>query len=222
MAELLPRLPAPDDRITIAGQTGTGKTVAGVWHLSKMDFDERPCIIVDFKGDKLINAINRAQYIDIDGVIPDAPGIYIVRVMRNDPRLSDFFYRVYDHENVILYIDEGFMVGQYNDGFDACLTQGRSKNITMIILTQRPVGVSLFAFTEASFLQVFDLAKKKDRERIKDDAPLMPAVYSLEKHHSYYYDVAQKTRHTFGPVPSPTKILASIDAKLPRRRFRTL
>src|SRR5690242_3860787 len=62
------RLPKNDSRIVIAGRTGTGKTVAGLWHLSNYNLAARPWVLLDFKIDEHINSIERARHIDFDYV----------------------------------------------------------------------------------------------------------------------------------------------------------
>lgn len=223
------RLPGPTDRLAIVGRTGSGKTQAALWHLSHVDFDRRPWVIIDYKNDDLINSIDRAQLIDYK-VVPDKPGIYILKVLpRENDQISDWFRRVWEQEDIGVYVDEGYMVDPRDEWFEACLTQGRSKHIQMIVLSQRPVWLSRFVFSEASFFQVFDLTHAKDmdkvREYIRDDER-----FQLEKpladYHSFYYDVGKRRLETFGPVPDADKMLAAIDGRLaqlelvdaPRRR----
>ena len=219
------RLPGPADRIVIVGRTGSGKTQAAVFHLSKQDFDARPWIIVDYKGDELINGIERAQFIDYN-TVPDEPGIYILRVLPGEEdEISQWFMKVWEHENIGIYIDEGYMVGQRDKWFNACLTQGRSKRITMIILSQRPLWMSRFAFSEASFIQVFGLTDADDMKTVqrfmKGDAKGGVGA-ELKPFHSYYYDVGKNTVRQWGPVPKAAALLATINDRLPKKRHRAL
>jgi DNA helicase HerA-like ATPase len=212
------RLPDETNRTAIVGRTDSGKTYAAVWILSQSNFDEQPWVIVDYKNDDLINSIARAQTIDYE-TIPDEPGIYILKVLPDEEeQLSNFFKRVWEHEDVGLYIDEGYLVDPRDKWFNACLTQGRSKHIPMIVLSQRPVWLSRFVFSEASFFQVFGLTNSDDMDvigkYIRDEDQILQQP--LEQYHSFYYDVGQQKLIVLGPVPDEEILLATIDAKLYR------
>jgi DNA helicase HerA-like ATPase len=226
------QLPGPSQRTAIVGRTGSGKTLAAVWLLSESDFDERPWVIVDYKGDALINSIARAERINY-GEIPEEPGIYILSVIpgdEDDGQLTAWFRKVWEHENIGLYIDEGYIIGPRDRWFNAILTQGRSKHIPAIVLSQRPVWLSKFVFSEADFFIVFDLTDEADRDSvrryIRDDAGLIDR--DLPKYHSLYYDVAERRLTPLAPVPEGAELLAAIDARLeaieeiPTERFRAL
>jgi DNA helicase HerA-like ATPase len=218
------RLPQSDDRIAILGKTGSGKTVAGLWHLSKQDIDQRPWIIIDFKGDKNILAIDRAQAIDYSTNLSKLkPGLYILSVMPDEEEALDaWFVRLWSAENIGVMVDEGFMVGQRSRGFNMCLIQGRSKHITMIILSQRPVWMSRYVLSEASFIQMYGLNDRKDALTVKgfvEDKEIggreVSVLNRLPRYQSYYYDVAKDDLMVLAPVPMVDEILASIDKKLP-------
>lgn len=211
------RLPGPTHKLAIVGRTGSGKTVAAIWHLSNSDFDERPWIILDYKNDELINRIERAQIVHYDE-LPAEPGIYILKVLPGEEeKVSEWFNQVWETENLGILIDEGYMIDPRDQWFNACLTQGRSKQISMIILSQRPVWLSRFVFSETDFFQIFDLTHSKDLDKVREyvrdderqqlDKPLAPF-------HSFYYDVGRRRLETFGPVPEQDELLTSIDERL--------
>lgn len=211
------RLPGPTHRVAIVGRTGSGKTVAAIWHLSEADFDERPWILLDYKNDELINRIGRAEFISAEEV-PDLPGVYILKVKPGDEeRIEEWFRLAWERENLGILVDEGYMIDRNSQWFNACLTQGRSKRIEMIILSQRPVWLSRFVFSEADFFQIFDLTHVKDRDKVQEyirDDEREQLEQPLAPYHSYYYDVGRRQLETFAPVPESAELLAKIDARL--------
>lgn len=223
MAKVIPingghkfRLPGPRDRIVIIGTNGTGKTQGAMWHMSNASFDVRPYIIVDPKREEKIACIEGAEYIDV-GYIPKYPGVYVVQPIPSEFELvDDMFLSIWQHENIGIYCDEGLMTGN-GSGITACLTQGRSKLIPMIILCQRPVFMSRFCFSEATFLQVFDLHDKRDAKIVHDNlAPIPFANHTklLADFHSWYWDARQKKLFRLKPVPSEDAIIDRINTRI--------
>ena len=216
------RLPNSKQRIAILGRTGSGKTIAALWHLSNTNFAVRPWIIIDFKTDQNINAIPRAQYIGVDE-IPKHPGIYIMQpVMEEMDTLADTMEKIRVRENIGLYIDEGYMMNESNrvdNKFRTLLTQGRSKHIPMIVLSQRPVWINRFVFSESEFFQIFHLQDKRDVQTIASFLP-SNSIIRLPDFHSVYYDVGRNHVSYLSPVPNENEILEKIDNKLkPIRKF---
>jgi DNA helicase HerA-like ATPase len=208
------RLPQTTQHIAVIGRNGTGKTQAAVWHLSLMPINRRPWVVFDFKGDELINGIERAKHISLD-TVPRHPGVYIVHPTRADIKagaVEDYLWRIYERERIGVYVDEGFMLGD-SDAFETLLTQGRSKHIPIITLTQRPVWVSRFVFSESMFYQIFALTDKRDKKTVESFAPINMDA-ELPEFHSYYYDVGKNRLTALKPVPEADVILGSIDAKL--------
>jgi DNA helicase HerA-like ATPase len=211
------RLPGPTDRTAIVGRTGSGKTVAAIWILAQSDFDVRPWIVLDYKHDELINAISRAEPASYEE-LPDSPGIYILTVLPGEEsRIDAWFKKVWEREDLGVLIDEGYMIDPRSQWFNACLTQGRSKRISMVILSQRPVWLSRFVFSEADFFCVYDLTHVKDQEKvaeyIRDDNRRI-LDRPLARFHFYYYDVGEKRVELSAPAPAPAELLQEIDARL--------
>lgn len=215
-------LPAPNQRLLIVGRTGSGKTVAGLFHLSNTNFDEKPWIVIDFKGDENINAIRGLKRIRWDTDISKLkPGIYALSLMVDQQKeLEAFLWNAYYTQNIGLFADEGYMIGQgsrYSPAFRTILTQGRSKNIGVIINSQRPVWLDVFSKSEANKMQIFHLNAAGDRksmaEYIGDKAG--PDVQErLAPYHSIYYDVDSNTAIELSPVPPPAESIALIEARL--------
>lgn len=223
MTSSLPRLPTSKQRTTIVGRTGTGKTVAGLWHLSNYDLQNKTWVVFNFKNEEHIDSIPNARHIEID-YLPTKKdkGVFILNPTPNDSRrpkqgeqspVEEYLWKLWHRENVGIFCDEGYMMGD-NDGFNACLTQGRSKRIPMIICAQRPSWISRFVFSEADFYQVFDLNDDRDKKTIEGFTPIRyKDAPPLEDYQSYYYDVGKNKLHRFNPVPTVQEIHAIIEAK---------
>jgi hypothetical protein len=176
-----------------------------------------PWIVVDYKRDKSIAEIPYAHFIDI-GYIPTQPGVYIVQPLPNqEEAMTDYLMQIWDTEGIGLYIDEGVMLAR-NDALDNILIQGRSKQIPVIVLTQRPVGISRYAFTEAQYIFIFPNQDKRERKIISEFTPLVDKQelddYLLPRFHFYYYDVIANKVVASKPVPNLPVILATFAKKL--------
>jgi hypothetical protein len=212
------RLPGPSDRVVNIGRTGSGKTYAGLWHLSNASFDVRPFVIFDPKLDDNLADID-AEQIEL-GYVPQTPGLYITHPLPTEVKeLDSYLMKLWERENVGVYLDEAFMCGD-GPGFVACLTQGRSKKIPMIMNTQRPVEVSRFVFSEASFFQTFGLTDKRDKQTVKMFAPI-PELHNGERmpeFWSHYYDVSKDKLYVLKPVPKAGESIERINDRLEQMR----
>ena len=209
------RLPNSQQRIAVVGRTGSGKTVAGMWHLSNSNYLSQPWIIINIKGDEQIDSIERAQFIETKDNVKK-PGIYILHCEPDDETLADFLHRVWRRGNTGLMVDEGYMLSEnkvVERRFRTLLTQGRSLHIPMIVLSQRPSWISRFVFSEADFYQLFHLNDDRDVQTVSSFLP-RGAYKRLPDYHSVYYDVGKDQLDYLSPVPDVNSILDSFDTRL--------
>ena len=101
---------------------------------------------------------------------------------------------------------------------EAIYIQGRSKEVPVITLTQRPNWLSRFAFSEAEFFQVFRLNDDRDKDTVYNFAKL-DLETTLPKHHSRWYDVESEVSAVFAPVPPKAEILATFKRRIKPRKF---
>jgi DNA helicase HerA-like ATPase len=210
------RFPNDTNRHAIIGATGSGKTMFGMWALSRRSFDAMPWVIFDYKRDELIAAADPIE-LDPRDLPPKKPGLYVVRPI---PELSDAeieaaLWRIHASGECGLYIDEGYMIPN-GGAFRAILTQGRSLRIPCITLTQRPVFISKFVFSESEYFTLFRLTDRTDRKRATEFIPVN-SNYTLPQFSSYYFDVGTNALTQFSPVPGAEQILARFAERMPRR-----
>ena len=209
------RLPTDTNRHAIVGATGSGKTQAALWHLSLRNYQEKPWIIYNFKKDESIDGIPFARHIGVDE-IPVRPGVFIVHPMPHETdSVENQMWAIWERGNTGVYVDEGYMVGRDNRAFRALLTQGRSKHVPMIVLSQRPVWMDRFVFSESEFFQVFRLQHRKDVKNVEEFVPA-DLGKRLPEFHSYYYDVGSNDVTVLKPVPELDKIHATFEQRLKR------
>lgn len=222
------RFPDNTSRTCVIGQTGTGKTVFGLWLLSTcktLNWKRTPVILIDFKGDTLIEKIENvgaAKEIDVRSRPPKKPGLYIIRPHPHERELVDeFLWKVWSQGKTGIFVDEGYMLDKSN-AFNAILTQGRSKEIPVIILAQRPVWLSRFVFSESQFFAIFNLIDRRDRDTVQQ---IVNADLTRQRlpYHSLWYDVGGNAgggaAFEFTPVPSVPQIVSVFaQAKETRRK----
>jgi hypothetical protein len=219
------RLPTHQQRAAVFGRTGSGKTQFGFWLLSRAPFDRQPYVIVDYKRDDLLNESDRIRKIDFK-TVPSEKGLYILHANPDDEiAMEDWLWKIWEHEKIGLFFDEAYMLpnsspAQKGGAFQSILTQGRSKRIPAIVLTQRPKFVSPFVFTEADFFSVFHLQLTRDRQTVQSYMPEAADLERVPEYHSHWYDVTKNRLFRLAPVPDADMILETIEARLlPQRRM---
>lgn len=217
------RFPSDSERVSIVGRTGSGKTQLGAWLLSHMRFDKMPYIIIDYKGDDLLNSIENIIPVDAKSLPkPKQPGIYIAHMHPHDEEgIETILMKMWEQERTGLFVDEAFMIPKNSPAFMGILTQGRSKKIPSIVLSQRPVLLSKFVFTEADHFSVFHLNHEGDRKKVGEYLPKhVGHDESPPEFHSHWYDVKRNESFLLKPVPDRDRILERFSGKLkPKRRF---
>lgn len=217
-------LPDDSQHLLILGRNGSGKSRAAVWHLSQRNFDEKIWVVINHKREELINSIPGAEFMEMQER-PKEPGLYIYqpRPEIDDQTVTDLLWWIYETENIGVYFDEVSMVNPRDPALNSLYTQGRSKKIPTITLSQRPSRISRYAISEAGFYQVFHLVDKRDRKTIQEFMPvdlesLMVPVAGhprkLRDYHSVYYDTGRDAAVIMMPVPDDSTIIADLEEKL--------
>lgn len=211
------QLPKADEHTSIIGRTGSGKTQQGAWLLSQADLHRRPHVIIDYKGDDLLNEIDGVRELSLKDTAKK-PGLYIVHIMPgDDDEVENFLWNIWKQENTGLYIDEGYMIDKYSRAFNSLLTQGRSKKVSVTCLTQRPTACSRFIFSEASHISLFHLNDVRDYKTVQGFAPVN-IEDQLPEFHAHWYNVKKNKKYLLRPVPDRDTILSYFADKLKVKR----
>jgi hypothetical protein len=217
------KLPTDTERIVITGRTGSGKTQEMLWHLSQRSIGEKPWIIIDFKGDDLVSAIPVTGSPGLDDGPPSEPGLYVVRAEIEDHGragpLDDYLTAIYRQGATGVVIDEGIMVGQHSRGLRMLLTQGRSRECPLVILSQRPVNLDTYALSESEYLQTFMLQRPDDMDTMSSYLPNgkldFEELRRAGPYHSIWYDVRHDRIEAAPPCPGMDEIVDRLLVALP-------
>lgn len=231
------QLPRWDEHLSVIGQNGSGKTQLAAWVLSLAHFERMPYVIIDFKREPLFAKVRGIKQLGLFNGKPPwhrprRPGLYILQPQPwEDDAVEDFLYSVWAKGKCGLWFDEAHILKHQEKGaFQALLTQGRSKRIPLIVLTQKPSWVSRFVFSEAKYFSVFHLNDERDAKVVENFVPRakleMLSLHrfgsadwnsALPRYCSYWYDTGQRELFDLLPVPDAQTITATLDARLPRR-----
>lgn len=213
-------LPTDRQRVTVIGKTGSGKTQAAAWLLARRSYTTKPWIIFDFKHEDLFEEIPNIREIGLKPKVPRHAGLYIVRPDPSEKEeVEELLREIWRRERIGIYIDEGYMIPKNSSALQAILTQGRSKQIPVIMLTQRPVDVSRFVFSEADYIQCFQLTDRRDMKTVEEFARLPLDTPLPGPYYSWWWDNTRNFKAILQPVPSKDTILALFKSRLvqPRR-----
>lgn len=229
------RVPDSTNRTVVIGRTGSGKTVFGVELLSLQNFHEMPWVIIDFKGDELINKVvsqNKVREISVKGSPPKSPGLYVMypKPLVDDELLEKWLMKCWAQESIGLYIDEGYALPRMGktQAFTLILTQGRSKNVPVIILYQRPVFMNLFSIAQANFFAVFDQNIETDLKKtaefitpaITPDGRKISVFTKLPNYYSLWHDVSEGRTNVLLPTPGERSTLQRFRDRLTPQKQR--
>lgn len=222
--------PHDDEHVGVFGHTGSGKTQFGALLLSKKQLKSKPHIIIDYKGDDLLNSLENVREMGFD--IPKKPGLYILHArIDQQEEVERWLWQMHELGNVHLYADEGYMLPRIAKfgAVDAIQTQGRSRRVSMTTLSQRPVGIPRYVISEASHVVLFHLNDDRD---IATAEQIVPRGFSrwvpdgmrgkeLPRFWSRWYSVKNRGRFIMRPVPDADTIRTDIDSQLDKK-FRWL
>ena len=187
-----------DQRIFIAGRTGSGKTyaakalTAGWRNLIAYDASGR----LDLHDAKVIADIKELKKMEAGRYVYTPPDRELFDPDRNEENLAAFFKFIYRRENTLLFIDEiddVIIPGKSEDRstdrhLRAILKRGRKKDIGVVALTQRPANIPKIFYSEADQYFVFRLQDEADRRRVCGWIGKVD-FNDLGRYECFYYDL---------------------------------
>ena len=211
MARFPSLIPQKGERAMIAGQTGSGKTAFAVWMLLRID--QSPIVIYDTKDEEKFPKLPLSRVVstqaECDEAVADVSLDYVifrppVELQGEPERLDAFLWHHYNqYRGIPAYVDEA---GTFHNGHRAykgliaLMARGRSRGITTIISTQRPVGISKSIRTEAQRIYAFRLADLDDRKSLQAVVPNFASYPLPPKHGFYFFESGEDEPHLFAPV----------------------
>lgn len=191
-----------DEHVFIAGMTGTGKSffaeayLAGYPYVIKLDtkgeiFERRKKGEAGWRGlveGKDYTVIERLA--DINNVTTPKI-IYAPHFTEQTEEYYDSLCKyIYERENTTFWIDELMSIAdsprKYPLYLKALYTRGRSKDVGIWALTQRPVDVPVIAGANSKHFITFDLAMPQDRQKMAEITGC-PNLLEMPKGYNFWY-----------------------------------
>lgn len=222
-------VPKDSERQLFIGATGSGKTTLGAHVLSLRDIQHMPHVILNTKDDELLNQI--PHVIEVDGMkLPKAKhmksGLLMVRPSMDDyDGIENLMREIWNRTHVGLFVDEALAISSpSHPAYRTLLTQGRSRRNPVDSLTQRPVNIDRYAFSESEHFYVMRLNSMRETEPIREqtgwdlagraDGSDKTWMQVLPEYHAYRYHGPTQARSIVPPAPSMDTIIDLFDRKL--------
>jgi hypothetical protein len=191
-----------DEHVFIPGKTGSGKSflaevyLRGFTHVVKLDtkgevFERRKKkqpIWSGLQEGKDFTVIERLQEID---KVKTPKIIYAPIFEEQTLEYYDSLLKwVYLRENTTIWIDELMSIAEvskYPPYLKACMTRGRSKDVSVWALTQRPMDIPTIVLANTTHFFVFNLNLPQDRKKMAETTGMMEFLESPGYRNFWYY-----------------------------------
>jgi hypothetical protein len=205
-------IPKPGEHALIVGKNGSGKTGLELWLMVRIPtapvviydtkiepkFDKLPANIVVETIEEMRKAYDDVRY---DYIIVRPP----VAILGKPEQLDEYLWEQYLHmPHSIAALDEGATfhsrTGFAYKGLISLMMRGRSKGLTTIICTQRPVSIARNILSEITKAYIFFIQDKRDKEKIDNVISNFSSLPPPKKFAFYYWETGMDTAILFEPI----------------------
>ena len=205
-------IPAKGEHAILIGKTGSGKTSLAIWIMLRIP--TAPIVIYDTKlepkftklpASKVVITIEEmmeaAQDVTVDYVIVRPP-----ETMLGEPaKLDDYLWRQYlSLPDTVAYLDEGAEFhtsgGSPFKGLLSLMARGRSKGITTIVSTQRPLKISRSIVSEMTKAYIFMMQDRRERQVLDNLIPEFSRLPLPKAHAFYFWETGLNTAVLYEPI----------------------
>ncbi len=196
------------ERWFIVGKTGSGKSVFARYILRQWMRSHWPILIIDPKhGYDQFAEEPEAATLERPwrGWDETAPVCIYQPTMpaRHDPDLDALLFMVLEHGNIVVEIEDtyGMMNAQSApEGYMALITQGRAKGVSVLTLSQRPIGVPDVAMSQADHIVIFRQLGPANIKRMADFTQDQSTTYPLRRYEFRYWNEEMDRSRKFAPL----------------------
>lgn len=205
-------IPQHGERALIVGQTGSGKTGLELWLMVRIP--TAPIIVYDTKIEPKFDKLPASTVVEtieeMKEAYKDVKYDYIivrppVEMLGEPHELDEYLWQQYLHmHDSVAALDEGTTfhsrTGIPYKGLLSLMMRGRSKGITTIVCTQRPVGIARNILSEMSKAYIFHVQDKRNRDVLDNIIPDFSRLPLPEKYAFYYWETGMHTATLYKPI----------------------
>lgn len=195
-----------NDRISIFGRTGTGKTFFVkhwlLYHYEKYVFWDVKHENRDVRHDILVNTPK-----ELKEVIGKYDKILYQPSVATEKDFDEVCEIVFNNRNRLIYVDEASIISsatKIEDWHNMIMTQGRTYGVGIINASQRPRIIHNTLISESEHLFIFHLNLETDIYKIRQQTgDAADEIKYLPEHYFMYYSVRFNKSYLFKPVKIP-------------------
>lgn len=198
------------ERAVISGRTGSGKSALGAYFLNR---SRQHWIILNPKHTAAyrdLPGVNVLQGFDARKVNKSIESHQFTCINftgeESNPAFMDgvIAWLCENYTNIGVCCDELYTLhtrGNPGPGLIALLTRGRELKQSFLGMTQRPAWISVFTYSEASYIIGMDLTTPADRKRLYENTGEAGFLKRLSAYYWRFYNVGNDAATFWGPVP---------------------